>query len=141
MYNEYENYINNVINNLSEFKNDKKYNSILEHVSENQGYEYVKFIESFLKVNFTQITFDNIKDYLLLNDKYGNPKKYLYTIFDNKVLCSPSSLRYVYHSLIILNHIKYNNSKKIVEVGDSIIDIGGSDKYIPVCRVHFNEPI
>ena len=117
MYNEYENYINNFINNLSEFKNDKKYNSILEHVSENQGYEYVKFIESFLKVNFTQITFDNIKDYLLLNDKYGNPKKYLYTIFDNKVLCSPSSLRYVYHSLIILNHIKYNNSKKIVEVG------------------------
>jgi thymidine kinase len=32
-------------------------------------------------------------------------------------------------------------TKKIVEVGDSIIDIGGSDKYIPVCRVHFNEPI
>jgi putative sugar O-methyltransferase len=117
MYNEYESFVNNIVNNFSNFKTDTKYNAILEHVSENQGYEYVSLIEFFLKENFTQITFDNINDYLLLNDKYGNPKKYLYTIFDNKVICSPSSLRYVYHALIILKYIKYNNSKKIVEVG------------------------
>ena len=117
MYNEYENYVNNVINNLNDFKNNEKYNCILEHLSEEKGSEYVNYIESFLKETFTEISFDNINDYLLLNDKYGNPKKCSYTIFNNKILCSPSSLRYIYHSLIILKYIKYTNSKKIVEVG------------------------
>ena len=117
MYNEYKNYVKDVINNLTDFKNNIKYNDILEHVSEEQGSEYVNYIEIFLKETFTQISFDNINDYLLLNDKYGNPKKYSYTIFDNTILCSPSSLRYIYHSLIILKYIKYTNSKKIVEVG------------------------
>jgi putative sugar O-methyltransferase len=114
MYNEYENCVKN---ELTDFKNNRIYNSILEHVTEEQGKEYVNYIENFLKETFTQISFYNINDYLLLNDKYGNPKKYSYTIFDNKILCSPSSLRYIYHSLIILKYIKYTNSKKILEVG------------------------
>ena len=29
-------------------------------------------------------------------------------------------------------------SKKIIQDNNSLIDIGGSDKYIPVCRYHFN---
>jgi len=117
MYDEYQNFVSNVLDDLSNFKNDIKYTTILEHVSEVQGNEYIYYIENLLKTTFTQINFDNINNYLLINDKYGNPKKYTYTIFGNTVLCSPSSLRYVYHSLIILNYVKDKNSKKIVEVG------------------------
>lgn len=28
-------------------------------------------------------------------------------------------------------------SKKIIQTSNSLIDIGGSDKYIPVCRHHY----
>jgi len=52
-----------------------------------------------------------------LNDKYGNPKKETFMYNDIKIICSPTSLRYILHSLIILKYIKYTNLKKIVEVG------------------------
>lgn len=117
MYNEYEDFLKNIVNNFTSFKSDTKYNIILEHVSEEQGNQYINLIETFLKDNFTQINFDNINDYLILNDKHCNPRKYLFTFLNNKVLCSPSSLRYIYHSLIILKYIAYNNLTKVVEVG------------------------
>ena len=39
-------------------------------------------------------------------------------MYDNKqIVCSPTSLRYVLHSLLILKYIKGTSTRKIVEVG------------------------
>jgi putative sugar O-methyltransferase len=117
MYTKYQEFVHNNKDNFLNFKSDKTYNAILEHVSEELGNQYVNIIENLINDSLTQITFENINDYLLLNDKYGNPIKYLFTIKNKPVTCSPTSLRYVCHALIILQHIKFTNSDRVVEVG------------------------
>jgi len=117
MYIQYEKFVNENIEHIENFKNNFCYNAILEHVSKEQGIEYIYYIEKLISESFSEITFENINEYLLLNDKYGNPRKNSFTLQNNNIICSATSLRYVYHSLIILKHIKYTNSNKIVEVG------------------------
>jgi len=117
MYDEYEKFVNENKDFLEDFKINKNYNAILEHVTKEQGHEYISCIEKLITESFQEITVENINHYIMLNDKYGNPIKYLFTIKNNNITCSPTSLRYVYHSLIILKHIKFTNLTKIVEVG------------------------
>ena len=45
------------------------------------------------------------------------PTKYTYTFKNISLLCSPTSLRYIYHALVILEHYKNTECKNIVEVG------------------------
>ena len=118
MYSNYTKFVNDIINsdNFS-FKSNKLYNSILEHVSVEQGKSYIFLIQQFILENFPEITFENINEYLLINDKFGYPTKENFVYNDKEILCSPTSLRYVLHSLVILKHIKDTNSTKIVEVG------------------------
>jgi hypothetical protein len=99
------------------FKSNASYNSILEHVSVEQGNSYISIIERLVIEDFSEITFENINDYLSLNDKYGCPSKEKFIYNDKEIYCSPTSLRYVLHSLLILKYIKYTNLTKIVEVG------------------------
>jgi len=118
MYSQYQSSINNILNNnILNFKCDKSYNDILEHVSYDQGENYIVAIIKFVNEVFPEITFENINNYIIINDKIGNPKKEKYMYNDIEIICSPTSLRYIYHSLLILNHLKSVNSKKIVEVG------------------------
>jgi hypothetical protein len=118
MYSEYQNSVNNILktNNLN-FKSDKAYNSILEHVSYEQGKSYISLIIELINEDFKEITFDNINSYLFMNDKYGNPKKETFMFNDKKIICSPTSLRYVLHSLLILKYFKKTETTKFVEVG------------------------
>ena len=119
MYESYESFIKSVIENDNlenvNFKSIPNYNAILEHVTFEQGNEYIKCIKN----NFPRISFANILECVTINDKYGCPKKDEFNFSDGQTLnCSPTSLRYVFHSLIILQHYKNNQScKNIAEVG------------------------
>jgi len=81
---------------------------MLEHVDKNQGAEYLKYIRK-----DTTITDDEIVEYCHLNDSLGNPVCETY----GTMTVSPSSLRYIYHSHLILTHLNTVNLSNIVEVG------------------------
>jgi hypothetical protein len=116
----YSNYLSSIrtINKdniiLSGFKSNNLYRGILEHVYNEQGLLYLRLIEE----EFLSITPDNIINFLKINDLHGSPNIYSYTLKNGQTIsCSPTSLRYVYHSLLILTHIKETANKSIVEVG------------------------
>ena len=118
MYSEYQDSVNNILqSNTINFKNNKSYNSILEHVSYEHGESYISLIIEVVNKEFNEITFENIQDYLILNDKYGNPNKEIFLYNNVEINCSPTSLRYVLHAFIILKYLKDVNNRKIVEVG------------------------
>jgi len=118
MYSNYQHRVNSMLQtNCGDFKRDGTYNAILEHVSYEQGNSYISCIIGIINEVFPEITFENITGYLQMNDKYGNPKTNTF-MYDNKqIVCSPTSLRYVLHSLLILKYIKNTSSRKVVEVG------------------------
>ena len=118
IYDEYKNCVHDcVTSNNFNFKNNGVYNGILEHVSPEDGKSYIDVIIKFVNEYFSEITFKDINEYLLLNDKYGCPVKHNFIYNNTPICCSPSSLRYVLHSLLILKHIKETRLNKIVEVG------------------------
>jgi hypothetical protein len=117
MYNEYVNYLKNInAENIRtrDFKSNPTYNSILEHVSNQQGRQYLALITE----EFPEIESGSVKQYAELNDKYGVPSKHPFRSRDGTLIyCSPTSLRYVYHALVILRHFKLTGCKSFVEVG------------------------
>jgi putative sugar O-methyltransferase len=116
MYSDYSLFIKNINKtNIidSNFKSHNNYTSILEHVSENLGQEYINYI----KKNFQEISNNDIIKFINLNDLYGNPKKYDLKLDETTINCSPTSLRYIYHALLILQYYKDTECDSIVEVG------------------------
>jgi hypothetical protein len=114
MYEEYSNYLINTNNfENTNFKSNSFYNQILEHVSYELGLDYLNLILN----EFPDIDDKNIEDFLKINDNYGCPNKYAYNLKNKVITCSPTSLRYIYHSLVILEHYKNTECKNIVEVG------------------------
>jgi len=87
------------------FKRDKNYTGILEHVSQQQGQMYVNEIKD-------SLILDNISKFKI-NDKLGNPKTYTY---GNYGVLSPTTLRYIK----VLQDLKNNYPIN----GDNIIEIG-----------------
>ena len=112
IYDRYVSVINEMLlkNDISNFKSNSGYNYILEHVSYEQGLEYLRVIKSNYKLTIAEVF-----EYTMKNDRVGNPVKYLY----EGVEIAPTSLRYVLHSLIILEHIKGlgKESVRFVEIG------------------------
>jgi hypothetical protein len=118
----YNNYVNVVKKNLNLdpkdlfFKSSKNYREVLEHVSFNFGKEYLELI----KKDFPTIYTENKSYFIQLsktNDKYGKTFKNKFVDFCE---CSPSNLRYLYQSLIILDYIKSSLCKDeydFVEIG------------------------
>jgi len=116
MYSNYTNYLKTIpLQDLQNFpfKSNRNYSQILEHVSYDFGLKYLNLIET----EFTNITYENIIGFTFLNDKYGKPIKQDFLFKQNKITCSPTSLRYIYHSLVILDHYKTTDCENIVEVG------------------------
>ncbi len=119
----YDQYTRTVEKNLSyyykdlwDFKSDPAYNVILEHVSEDLGEEYL----SLIKGEFSTVYDDNKKILIELakeNDRYGKPAKCSISDF---TVCSPTNLRYIYHSLLILKAAKSWGKDAI-----DMIEIGG----------------
>jgi putative sugar O-methyltransferase len=116
MYEEYIDFLkSNDFTNLenNNFKSNHHYVGVLEHVTYDLGVKYLKLIET----EFTHINYKNIIGFIEINDKYGKPNKQNFIYKENNILCSPTSLRYIYHALIILDHYKNTNCENIVEVG------------------------
>jgi len=119
---DYNNYIHCVLENckleasLWNFKSNIHYQTILEHVSFEEGIRYFESIEK----EFQSVFFLNIKEiceFIEENDSLGNPIKYSY---GNVIQCSPTNIRYIYHSLLILSYMKKLNLNNI-----NIVEIGG----------------
>jgi hypothetical protein len=118
MYNAYTNCIKSFIDNNIEtwtFKTHRDYTGILEHVTEKYGREYLIEIK-----NRFNLIYKEHKTYLIelchTNDLYG---KTLKSNFDNFTSCSPTNLRYILHSLLILSYMKDSmlNNVNIIEIG------------------------
>ena len=117
MYDRFIKYVNSVkeIQN-SDFKSNEDYTYVLEHVSYNLGLQYLNLI----KTIHSYIDNSLILKFILLNDKYGNPKKYTFFFnSESSFEASPTSLRYILHALDILKYYKrinnlmfFYNSKK-----------------------------
>lgn len=111
------------------FKSNPNYQSILEHVTFEIGQQYLRLLEN----EFKFIEMSNIIEYLNLNDACGSPQLNKYTTNNGvEFVCSPSSLRYVYHALTILDYYKNTKCKKMVEVG-----CGYGGLFLAVC--HFSK--
>ena len=98
---------------FSTFKSNSTYCTILEHVSKEQGQEYLNLIKQ-------NIQYNNIPwDLVYKSDYIGTPQTYSYEVLNNNVFTSPSNFRYVYYALEILSVLKDKNltTPLISEIG------------------------
>lgn len=119
----YQNYLNSLDEFTNQkditqtsFKRNEQYQDILEHVSDHLGRLYLEYIQK----DFAHVCIEDVIEYVCKNDAIGNPFTVQYTLSDKNIKCSPSSLRYVYHALLILETIRNHsnrNLKRIVELG------------------------
>lgn len=93
------------------FKQNPHYTIVLEHLHFEEGKQYFDLLKDLL-----HIPDEEIQAYCTMNDRYGTPEKYEYI---PNFFCSPTSLRYVFQSHIILAYMKSIHLEKvsIVEVG------------------------
>lgn len=117
----YNSYIQSIKLNLNKtpvdwsFKSDNNYTGILEHVNVTQGIQYLNCI----KTKYSSL-YENNTDLLIklcnTNDKFGETQKEL---IDNFTICSPTNLRYIFHSFLILTYMqeKALNNIDIIEIG------------------------
>lgn len=110
-----------------DFKSNPDYKCVLEHISKNDGNNYLYEIKN----HFTEM-FNNNKDLIIKlchkNDLYGKTNK---EVFDDFTFCSPTNLRYILHSFLILDYMKENNLNNL-----DIIEIGGG--YGGLCFFIYN---
>jgi len=125
LYERYHNFVKKILlkNDISNFKNHNDYRYMLEHVSFEEGLQYYNFIIS--KFNLTN---DEIYSFCIKNDSIGNPIKFNYS-FGN---ASPTSLRYILHSLLILEYIQSLELNNL-----DIIELGGGYGGLCLCMYHF----
>jgi putative sugar O-methyltransferase len=101
---------------FNNFRGNLIYNQILEHVSENQGKEYLDIISNDQDILGA---INNFKP----NDEYGNPRMYEYSGIG---VISPSTLRYIKVLADLKKHFQTLNNFSICEIG---VGYGGQ------CRV------
>ena len=124
-YSSYIDFITDISNknDLTYFKSDPRYTSILEHVSSKEGLEYFLSI-----IRYTNFTGNEISEYCKLNDSLGNP-----SITDYKFIkTSPTSLRYIFHTHLILKYLQSLNLPVI-----DIVEIGGGYGGLCLAIHHF----
>jgi hypothetical protein len=101
------------------FKTNTHYNAILEHVDEKIGNEYLTYIiNEFVDTQIIQI--QDVINFANINDTCGSPNMFFFNLVNfgiKNFYCSPTSLRYVYHALVILQYYKTTGLMKVVEVG------------------------
>ena len=98
------------------FKKCDSYTYMLEHVNFDQGKQYLNVIKN--KFNeFYKNNLEFLKKLCNLNDKYGKTNKHP---FEDFMACSPTNLRYILLSLLILEDMKKYKLNNI-----DIIEIGG----------------
>ena len=113
LYHQFTNYIRRNVSNgtLQDFKSDSNVTYMLEHVTEQFGYQYYEYIKK-----HTSLTTEQITSYCKKNDTYGGGKKCNY----GWITTSPSNFRYLLQSHIILTHMKRLGLKDVC-----VAEIGG----------------
>jgi hypothetical protein len=112
LYTKFTNYIQQIVHtqSLTDFKNHDSITYMLEHVSFEQGKEYLQIL-----TNKTPLMLNQIMSYCKENDRIGGGKKYDYGF----ITTSPSNFRYLLHAHLILSHM---NDLKIDQV--PIVEVG-----------------
>lgn len=110
---------------FNKFRRNYIYNKVLEHITKEQGQEYLTIILGNKEIKFSKEDWENFKR----NDLYGAPRLAAYEINGHFVKISPTTLRYVkvLQDIITLFDVKKLNS--IAEIG---IGYGGE------CRILLN---
>ena len=139
----YKQYVNVIKDNLLldkddwYFKSHPRYRDILEHVSPAQGGQFLATIKEKYSNFYT-----THKEYLIelctQNDLYGKTFKAKHADFAE---CSPSNLRYILHSLLVLEYMKSISLNNI-----NVVEIGGGygglaffiNKMAPLVNVEIN---
>ena len=136
LYSAYKDYINSIVNldkTQWTFKSNHNYNRILEHVSSREGESYLFEISN----RFNEI-YNIHTNYLISicheNDLYGSTNK---STFRDFTTCSPTNLRYILHSLLILSFMTECrlDSIDIIEIGGGY---GGLCFFIKKLAILFN---
>lgn len=97
-----------------QFKNKGEYTRVLENLTREKGALYLQQIEK----EFPYVTFEDVRAFININDMYGGAVKTVFTMQNIKLLyCSPSTLRYIYHALKIIQYYQETGCKHIVELG------------------------
>jgi hypothetical protein len=96
---------------ISRFKKEPKYTYMLEHVTISTGSKYLDLIKK-----LTPIDEKTIVSFCNQNDSIGNPNLQRY----GNLNVSPTSLRYLFHSHLILTHLQTLKLDKI-----DIVELGG----------------
>jgi hypothetical protein len=99
------------------FRQNPIYNQVLEHVTKDQGFEYLKCIDLDPEI------MGSINEFKL-NDNYGNPLTYQYPCIG---MISPSTLRYIKVLYDIKSHFNSLDNLDICEIG---IGYGGQCRII-----------
>ena len=83
--------------------------------------EHVTFIHGAVCLYQSQIMFcikdADVEEFCDLNDRYGRPIRFQYS---PTLSCSPTSLRYIFHALLIINRLKMLNISEV-----SFVEVGG----------------
>lgn len=108
MYSNYIEYLKTLQSIETPFKQNPNYTYVLEHVSQALGQQYFDLLQE-----ESSLTVEKIVDFCRRNDRIGQPIKY--TIHGLPIDVSPTSLRYLYHAWLILQHM--NDIDAYVEIG------------------------
>ena len=114
LYKKYTDCIDRIIDtpDFDRFKVNPDYSYMLEHTPD-AG--MCLHSEEHLRVALETVTLDDIKEFCALNDSVGGPQL---CEFSHDITTSCGSLRYVGHSIMILNHFsKFSNEIDVVEIG------------------------
>lgn len=125
IYTTYSDYVNSILltGDISSFKSHPSYTYMLEHVHFKTGNDYLKLIQDEFHLSNVDIaTFCN------KNDSIGSPQKATY----GKMVVSPSSLRYIYQALRILQHCK-----SVGVMNPSFVELGGGYGGLFLAIEHF----
>ena len=110
----YENFIGRVLasGDMSFFKRHRRYIVLLEHASKQWGRAYLELIYSKFSLSESEV-----RSFCELNDKIGSPR--LCSRIISGLSVSPTSLGYIFHALVILEHCQQLGLRevKIVELG------------------------
>jgi len=99
-----------------DFKNNPNYTYMLEHVSKTQADQYLTILQQKFKTLYEN-NLELLQNTCKLNDLFGKTNKCDFVEF---MECSPTNLRYILHSLLILQYI---DDKKLNNI--DFIEIGG----------------
>lgn len=98
---------------FKKFRRNPTYNDVLEHVSRQQGQEYLGVIRKNDKLKFTDSDWDDFHK----NDLYGNPVMFPYELNGRRMEMSPTTLRYAKVLQDIVTMFDARRFKSIAEIG------------------------